>query len=45
MKICIRERCPRLEINDDHAAGCWVNVAEAGDPPEGTKAEEPDGEN
>ena len=26
MKICMRERCPRLEINDDHAAACWVNV-------------------
>ena len=29
MKICLRERCPRLEINDDHAAACWINVAEA----------------
>ncbi len=26
MKICLRERCPRMEINDDHAAACWVNV-------------------
>ncbi len=26
MKICLRERCPRMEINEDHAAGCWVNV-------------------
>jgi oligopeptide transport system ATP-binding protein len=26
MKICMRERCPRMEINEDHAAGCWVNV-------------------
>ena len=26
MKICMRERCPRLEINDDHAAACWFNV-------------------
>ena len=26
MKICMRERCPRMEINDDHAAACWVNV-------------------
>ena len=40
MKICLRERCPRLEINDDHAAGCWVNVAEAGDPPEGFVSED-----
>ncbi len=29
MKICIRERCPRLEINDDHAAACWMNVKNA----------------
>ena len=28
MKICLRERCPRMEINDDHAAACWVNVKE-----------------
>jgi len=26
MKICLRERCPRTEINGDHAAACWVNV-------------------
>ena len=26
MKICLRERCPRMEINNDHAAACWVNV-------------------
>ena len=26
MKICMRERCPRMEINGDHAAACWVNV-------------------
>ena len=26
MKICMRERCPRMEINADHAAACWVNV-------------------
>ena len=26
MKICLRERCPRMEINEDHAAACWVNV-------------------
>ena len=29
MKICMRERCPRMEINDDHAAACWVNVKNA----------------
>lgn len=26
MKICIREKCERFQINDDHAAACWVNV-------------------
>ena len=28
MKICLRERCPRLPINEDHAAACWLNVKE-----------------
>ncbi len=26
MKICIRERCKRMEINPDHKASCWMNV-------------------
>ena len=26
MKICMRERCQRMPINDDHAAACWMNV-------------------
>ena len=26
MKICMRERCSRMEINENHAAACWVNV-------------------
>ena len=29
MKICINQRCERMQINDDHAAACWVNVKEA----------------
>ena len=29
MKICLRERCQRMEINKDHAAACWMNVKEA----------------
>ena len=29
MKICIRERCERMQINDDHAAACWMNVKTA----------------
>ena len=26
MKICMRERCERMMINEDHAAACWMNV-------------------
>ena len=26
MKICLTERCDRMEINEDHAAACWMNV-------------------
>ena len=26
MKICLKERCERMLINDDHAAACWMNV-------------------
>jgi len=26
MKICLRERCERMEINDQHQASCWMNV-------------------
>ena len=29
MKICMRERCERMEINEDHAAACWMNVKKA----------------
>ena len=29
MKICLRERCERMQINDMHQAGCWMNVKEA----------------
>ncbi|MBQ7801219.1 MAG: ABC transporter ATP-binding protein [Oscillospiraceae bacterium] len=29
MKICLRERCQRMQINDDHQAACWMNVKEA----------------
>ena len=34
MKICIRERAERMQINDDHASSCWMNVkkmAESGE--------------
>ncbi len=26
MKVCLRERCPSMEINDKHRAACWMNV-------------------
>jgi len=26
LKICIKNRCERMQINDDHAASCWMNV-------------------
>ena len=26
MKICLSARCERMEINEDHAAACWMNV-------------------
>ena len=26
MKICLQERCQRMQLNDDHAASCWMNV-------------------
>ena len=31
MKICLRERCERMNINEDHMAACWMNVKEGGD--------------
>ena len=29
MKICLKERCQRMQINDWHQAACWINVKEA----------------
>ena len=26
MKICIKERCQRMQINEMHQAACWMNV-------------------
>lgn len=26
MKICLRARCERMRINEDHMAACWMNV-------------------
>ena len=38
MKICLRERCERMRINEDHLAACWMNVKEAAEK-EGGEAE------
>ena len=29
MKICMRDRCQRMQINDMHQAACWLNVKDA----------------
>ena len=29
MKICINEKCERMQINDEHQAACWMNVKKA----------------
>jgi oligopeptide transport system ATP-binding protein len=29
MKICMREKCTRMEVNEDHASACWINVKKA----------------
>ena len=29
LKICLRERCQRMQINDEHQAACWMNVKKA----------------
>ncbi len=28
MKICLKGRCPRIQINDEHQASCWMNIKE-----------------
>ena len=28
MKICLTRRCEPMRINDEHIAGCWMNVKE-----------------
>ena len=39
MKICLRERCERMQINADHQAACWMNVKEAFENEKGGDAE------
>ena len=31
MKICLREKCDRIQINNEHQAACWMNVKKAAD--------------
>ena len=38
MKICLKQRCERMQINDWHQAACWVNMKEAAEK-EGGEAE------
>ena len=38
MKICLRQRCQRMQINENHQAACWVNVKELAEK-EGGEAE------
>jgi len=26
MKICLTQRCERMQVNDEHQAACWMNV-------------------
>lgn len=28
MKICLKERCQRMQVGDGHSAACWLNVKE-----------------
>ena len=28
MRICMKQRCERMDINKDHQAACWLNVKE-----------------
>ena len=37
-KICLRQRCQRMQINENHQAACWVNVKEMAEK-EGGEAE------
>ena len=39
MKICLRERAERMQINADHQAACWMNVKEAFENEKGGDAE------
>ena len=44
MKICLRERCERMKINDWHQAACWMNVKAAVEAEKEEKAEKEGGE-
>ena len=29
MKICLKQKCERMEINENHLAACWMNVKDS----------------
>ncbi len=38
MKICLNEKCERMQLNSDHAAACWMNVKAVLDEEKGGEA-------
>ncbi len=30
MKICLRKKCPLIQLGDDHFSACWLNVKDRG---------------
>ncbi|MCR5119230.1 MAG: ABC transporter ATP-binding protein [Lachnospiraceae bacterium] len=38
MKICLNEKCERMQLNEDHAAACWMNVKAVLDKEKGGEA-------
>ena len=45
MRVCLEKPCPRMIINDDHAASCWINVRQGVADGEITLLEKEDGSN
>ena len=45
MKVCLEKPCPRMIINDEHAASCWMNVKQGVADGEITLLEKEDGSN
>ena len=45
MRVCLEKPCPRMIINDEHAASCWMNVKQGVADGEITLLEKEDGSN